>query len=463
MTADGIRALKNAEVVVYDKLLGEGVMDLIPSDAERINAGKQASNHLIPQDEINAVLVQKAKEGKRVVRLKGGDSYLFGRGGEEVEALYSEGIPFKVISGVTSSIAAPAYAGIPVTHRDCASSVHIITGHNKKGTPLSINFKACVEIGGTLVFLMGVKNLPVIVEGLVKAGMSEDMPCAVVQNGATSAQKKVVSTLRGIVSDAEANNIQSPAVIVVGKVCAYSDKLDWYSSLPLKGKKIIVTRPYDRAEELVLKLRDLGASVDVLPCISTVSYTELNISGDIAKSDVIAFTSPEGVRTAVNLLYAEKRDVRTFGGKSVAAVGKRTAEELLRYGIVADIVPQKHSGASLAKEIIAVKPKEVLILRAENGAKELTEALTSYGISHIDRAVYKTEIHPVVTDTRADYVVFASPSEVKGFAENKGAYIGVCIGAKTAQEAKRLNIQHIVAKTASDDGIVDAIVEDCGK
>jgi uroporphyrinogen III methyltransferase/synthase len=459
MTIDGLNALKNAEVVVYDKLLGEGVYDLIPTEAEKINAGKESSNHLIPQEEINNILVAKAREGKRVVRLKGGDSYLFGRGGEEVEALCENGIPFKVISGVSSSIAAPAYAGIPVTHRACASSVHIITGHNKKGTPLNINFKACVEIGGTLVFLMGVKNLAVIVNGLTSAGMSEDMPCAVVENGASPKQRKVVSTLKDIAEAAK--DMKSPSVIVVGEVCRYSDKLDWYSKLPLKGKRIVAARPKDRAEALVNKLRANGASVELRPCISTEPINA-DILGDIESSEVVAFTSLAGVDVTFKLLAENNRDARAFGGKKIAAIGKKTALELLKHGIKADIIPQKHNGESFAEELAASGCSNILLLRAENGARELTEALKKMGISYKETAVYRTVIDTVAADEveDTDYIVFASPSEVKGFAEVEKNYTAVCIGCRTASEAEKHSLKYIVSESASDDGIVDAIIKD---
>lgn len=457
MTIDGVKALKNAEVVVYDKLLGEGVMELIPENAEKINAGKESSKHILPQDQINDIIVAKAKEGKNVVRLKGGDSYLFGRGGEEVEALVNENIPFRVISGVTSSIAAPAYAGIPVTHRACASSVHIITGHNKKGTPLNINFKACVDIGGTLVFLMGVKNLTVITEGLISAGMDKNMPCAVVERGSEPMQKKVVSTLENIAEAAK--NLKTPSVIIVGEVCKYSDKFDWYSNLPLKGKKIVVARPYNRAENLVNELRENGASVVVKPCISTETIEE-SIYKNIEESDCIAFTSVVGVQYAFKLLYNDKKDSRIFYNKKVVAIGKKTANELMKYGLIADIVPEKHSGLELAKEIVKNGINNVLILRAEKGAEELTNYLKDNNVSYVDKAVYKTVINKTQLNENVDYVVFASPSEVEGLRENDNNYMAVCIGNKTANEAEKSGLKYIVAKDTSDSGIINAIKED---
>lgn len=455
MTLDSINALKNADVVVYDRLLGEGVSELIPENAEKINAGKETSKHTIPQSEINNILISKAKEGKNVVRLKGGDSYVFGRGGEEAEALYRTNIPFSVISGVTSAIAAPAYAGIPVTHRDCSSSLHIITGHHKNDNALNINFKAYAEIGGTLVFLMGVKNLEYITNGLINAGMKGNTPCAIVENGASPMQRKVISSLRDI--SLKAADFKSPSVIVVGDVCRYSDSLDWYSRLPLKGKKIIITRPFDRAKNMANMLREQGALVDILPCISTESLNT-EICEDIEKSETILFTSPTGVKTAFDIIYKNKRDARIFGGKHIGAVGGKTGAELLKYGISADIVPKEHSGIALADEICKNNLDNILILRAEKGAEGITEYFKSKNKAFTDKAVYRTNIINVKADN-ADYVVFASPSEVKGFSENEKNYIGVCIGKTTLAEAEKQGIKAILSETTDDEGIVKAIIK----
>ncbi len=462
MTVKGKKILENAEVVVYDRLLGEGVTDLIPENAEKINVGKKADHHPIPQYEINSILVQKANEGKNVVRLKGGDSYLFGRGGEEVEELIKNGIEFEVISGVTSAIAAPAYAGIPVTHRDCASSVHIITGHNKKGKSLDINYKACVDIGGTLVFLMGVKNLAVIADGLISNGMREDMPCAVIERGATPQQKKVVATIGDIAE--KAKDLKSPSVIVVGEVCRYSDDMDWFSKLPLFGKSIAITRAREKAISLAEKLRDLGASVVISPCIKTESldFDTNEVTKLINSTDCTAFTSPVGVKTVFESLLESGKDARIFAYKKIAAVGKKTAEALKHYGIIADIIPEEHNGGALA-DCLAGKAESVLILRAEKGTKELTEKLESNDISYVDMAVYRTVLTETKTELpeKIDYVVFASPSEAEGFARLNIKATAVCIGAKTAARAMKLGFECIVATKQSEDGIVAALVERC--
>ena len=261
LTRGGGAALRQADAVVYDRLVDESILDLIPKGAERICVGKKMGHHPVPQDEINALLVRLARQGKRTVRLKGGDCYLFGRGGEECEYLKAHGVPFRVLPGVTSALAAPAFAGIPVTHRDFCSSVHIVTAHARAGKPLCIDFEALVRTGGTLVFLMGLTALRQVTDGLTAAGMPPDMPAAVIENGARGTQRKVVSTVGELADAAEKARVHSPALIVVGRVCALSGTLDWWTAPPLHGKTLAVTRPEERNAGLVDGLRALGAEV----------------------------------------------------------------------------------------------------------------------------------------------------------------------------------------------------------
>ena len=278
-TLKGKRVLQKAEVVVYDALAGQAILSMIPEDAEKINVGKRASHHLMPQEEINKILVKKALEGKRVVRLKGGDPFLFGRGGEELELLKVHQIPYEVVPGVTSAIAVPAYNGIPVTHRDFCSSVHIITGHKKKGDTYDIDFEALVRTKGTLVFLMGVTALADICDGLLKAGMRADMPAAILQQGTTAGQKRISATVSTLPEEVQKQGIQTPAIIVVGEVCALADRFAWHEALPLAGRKILVTRPKELISQMAEKLRREGAEVLELPAIKTEakygSYSKL--------------------------------------------------------------------------------------------------------------------------------------------------------------------------------------------
>ena len=236
--------------------------------------GKQAGNHKKTQEEINRILLEKALEGKRVVRLKGGDPFLFGRGGEELELLRAHGVPFEIVPGVTSALAVPAYNGIPVTHREFASSVHIITGHRKAGEALDIDFQSLAKGGGTLVFLMGVRSLPEIVRGLLAAGMPADTPAAVLERGTSAGQRRVVAALGELEDEAGRQGIGTPAIIVVGEVCKLAETFGWYEQLPLFGEKILVTRPRDRASRLSEKLRELGAETVSLPSIETVPVSD---------------------------------------------------------------------------------------------------------------------------------------------------------------------------------------------
>lgn len=264
-TLKGMEILSQADVVVYDSLVGQGVLAKIPPSARLINVGKRADRHTMKQEQINQVLLEEAQKGYRVVRLKGGDPFLFGRGGEELELLTANGIPYEVVPGVTSSIAVPAYNGIPVTHRDFCSSVHIITGHRRAGREYDIDFQALVNTRGTLVFLMGIAALNDICQGLLDAGMDPKMPAAVLQKGTTSDQKRVVATVATLKEEVERQGIETPAIIVVGRVCQLSEEFGWYERLPLAGWKVLVTRPKGRSSRTADELRRKGAEVLELP------------------------------------------------------------------------------------------------------------------------------------------------------------------------------------------------------
>ena len=255
LTVKGRQAILDAEVVVYDRLVGPEILALMPDSAEQIDVGKKSNCHPVPQWRINEILLEKAQEGKRVVRLKGGDCFLFGRGGEELELLEQHNIPFEVVPGVTSALSVPAYAGIPVTHRDFTSSVHIITGHAKQNGQLNLDFEALVRHRGTLVFLMSVSSTPMILSGLMQAGMAEDMPAAMIERGTLPHQRKLVATVGTLTRRMQEEHITSPAILIVGAVCALSDSFDWFSRTPLHGVTVAVTRPKNRAGTLTDKLR----------------------------------------------------------------------------------------------------------------------------------------------------------------------------------------------------------------
>ena len=318
LTRKGLEALRSADVVVYDRLVGPGILALMPEGAEQINVGKQAAHHPVPQEQINRILLDKALEGKTVVRLKGGDPFLFGRGGEELELLVEHRVPFEEVPGITSAIAAPAYGGIPVTHRDCCSSLHIITGHQRSGKELDIDFEALVRTRGTLVFLMGVSALGAICAGLLAAGMAPDTPAAVVERGTTPAQRRVSAPLAELPQAAEAAAVQSPAVIVVGRVCALAEDFDWFDALPLKGKTVAVTRPRERSGTLSARLRSLGADVWEYPCIATEPIRPCpgleEAMERLGDYQWLALTSPAGADGLWSWLEGHGLDARPWGG-----------------------------------------------------------------------------------------------------------------------------------------------------
>lgn len=478
LTLKGKHAIEQAQAVVYDRLVGEDILKLIPENAEKINAGKKSACHLIPQEEINKILVEKAKEGKRVVRLKGGDCFVFGRGGEELEALAENDIEFEVVPGITSALAVPAYAGIPVTHRDFVSSVHIFTAHARAGKEIKIDFESCVKMGGTLVFLMGTANLGYIADGLINAGMRRDMPCAVIENGSLPKQKKYLGCLCEIKEKAAC--AKSPAVIVVGEVCALSDKLDWFEKLPLNGVTAAVTRPKNRAGALSEKLKLMGAEVLECPCIKAVTLmdeerTKLLIQ-ELKGHDWAVFTSPTGVELFFKAIEECGFDARILGDTKIAAVGSATAAELKKHGIRADLSPKKYDGENLGTELAEKTADErALLIRADKCGTGLTNKLINAGVEYTDFAIYHTEyecagnITEMINSGKVDFVTFTSASTVRAFmASHSDAdlsrFTGVCIGEQTAAEAKSMGIKYIVSDKATVESMIESMVDFvCGR
>ena len=473
LTQKGRKAIEQAEVVVFDRLVSPAILSLIPEDAEAIDVGKESSHHLVPQEEINRILLRKAQEGKRVVRLKGGDPFLFGRGGEELELLEEAGVPFQVVPGVTSALSVPAYAGIPVTHRDFCSSLHIVTGHARAGAELHIDFDALRRTGGTLVFLMSVTSLPRICQGLLGAGMEPTMPAAVVERGTLPGQRKVISTLENLPRDAELAKIHSPAIIVVGKVCQLSDRFDWFDALPLKGRKIVVTRPADRSGTLTDTLRSLGADVIDYPCIRTVPRepaVELEIAIEkLSQYRCLVFTSPVGPKLFFDRLRAAGKDARALAGITLAAIGPKTAQALEHHGVIPDIVPQAYDSQHLAQALEGVSGP-VLLCRASKGSAAVPDALTRKGIAFDDVPVYDT-VYAAPDPAQVDallgaplLVTFTSASTVRGFAESLpgrdlSRVIGCCIGRQTEAEAKKYGIATVVSQEATMESLVECIKE----
>ncbi|WP_230398035.1 uroporphyrinogen-III C-methyltransferase [Novisyntrophococcus fermenticellae] len=479
LTRKAEKVLKQAEVVVYDRLVGDGVLAMIPKTARTIDVGKNAGNHTKKQEEINQILLEEAGKGYRVVRLKGGDPFLFGRGGEELELLVQQGIPFEVVPGVTSPIAVPAYNGIPVTHRDFCSSLHIITGHKKAGDDYDIDFEALVRTKGTLVFLMGVSALADICQSLTEAGMEPGMPAAVLQQGTTAGQKRIVATVSTLPDEVERQGIETPAIIVVGKVCTLAKEFEWYEKLPLSGFKVVITRPKDLNSQSAEKLRRKGAEVLELPAIETKVIEENkkleNCLKNLDDYQWIAFTSPTGVRIFFEQMQIFHCDIRNLMGCKFAAVGKGTCNVLQQHGIYADLVPEIYDGASLGMALAEnCSPKDrILLPRACGGNMQILEEIRKGPDLVVDdvptyttiyeRAEYLDE-QKLFEKGKIDCAVFTSAGAVKGFAEaTKGLdyslVTAACIGKQTKAAADICGMKTYMAKEATMDSLVDLVIE----
>lgn len=482
LTKKAIELLARADFIAYDALVGEEILCMLPEDTEKVSVGKRSGRHSVPQEEINQILLEEAQKGKRVVRLKGGDPFVFGRGGEELELLEAQGIPFEVVPGVTSAVAVPAYAGIPVTHRDFTSSFHVITGHPRKDGSDRIDYEALVRMDATLVFLMSLTSMEQVLKRLMKAGMDKEMPAAVLERGTQCRQRKVVSTVAHLLEDARKAEIGTPAIIVVGRVCALSERFAWYEKRPLAGRQILVTRARSKASRLSEALREAGAEVLELPMIETkpldaesVSFQELE--GQPSGREVwLVFTSPVGVECFFAQYAEQKRDLRrvfqTGADIRFAVIGQATAAELKKYGWNADLVPEVYNGKALGKELAAHAGKDsrIYLLRAKEGSEELTEELEHSGHVWKEIAIYETVcrqessfadlIKEKIEKGALDIVTFTSASTVRGFAQTMAGLDftkvhALCIGEQTAAEAGKYGMKIEISDRASIDSMVE--------
>lgn len=474
LTLKGARALAQADVVVYDRLVSPAVLAHIPADAERIDVGKESGFHRVPQARIQEILCEKAQEGKRVVRLKGGDPFLFGRGGEEMAYLSAHGVPFVEIPGIPSAIAAPAYAGIPVTSRGAARSLHILTGHAKSNEPPALPYDALTKVGGTLVFLMGVATMPAICDGLLQAGMAPETPASIVENGTTPCQRRVSATLAQIVNEAHRQAVHSPAILVVGDVCAQADMLDWFTHLPLFGCRVALTMPEDTAHPLADRLLECGAEPVFFPCIETVELSENKALHTAIRHlrdyRFLVFSSRRGVDAFFRTLHEMELDTRALAGIQVAAVARQTAAHLLNFGIRADLVPEQAGGIHLAETILqaAQTGDRALLCRSAQGSPTLPERLRAGGLEITDLPVYETralptESAPPFPDIPPDFVVFTSGSAVDAFVSRSAMrpekIRGVCIGETTAARARAHGIHCTTAARPDPDALIHTICE----
>lgn len=428
ITVRGVQCLEQAAVVVYDRLVDPTLLRHAPPTAELIYAGKSARNHALTQDEINAILVDRGARGNSVVRLKGGDPFVFGRGGEEIEALLEAGIPFEVVPGVTAAVAAPAYAGIPVTHRGVSSSFAVVTGHEDPTKPdSSINWSTLATATGTVVFMMGVENLSLIVRQLTSHGRSPETPVALVRWGTWPQQAVLTGALHNIVERVAAQGFKPPAVIVVGDTVKLRERFRWFDNRPLSGTRVLVTRAREQASELSRRLHDLGAETLEAPAIAITEpddFAPLDAAIErLGSYDWVLFTSPNGVTGVFDRMDHLARDARAFGGVNIAAVGPATSQALRRHGLTPDLIPDRFLTDAVAAGLIArgVAGRRVLLPRTDIVGEDLAGALEGAG-ALVDQVVaYRTVqapgIDPEVAGRLAagevDFVTFTSSSTVR--------------------------------------------------
>jgi len=482
ITLKGLACIQAADVIVYDYLASPALLKHAAAEAELLYVGKKEGHHTLPQPEINALIIAKAKQGLKVVRLKGGDPYIFGRGAEEAEALVAERIPFEVVPGVTSAVAAPAYAGIPLTHRDFTSTLAFVTGHEKTAKRKSnIDWGALARGIGTIVFFMGVKNLPNIVRNLMEHGMAAATPVALVRWGTTPAQLTVTGTLETIVERVRAAGLTAPAITVVGQVVGLRKTLKWFENRPLLGKKIVVTRARDQAGELVKLLSELGADCIEYPTIRTCAPDDagplVHAIARLAEYDWLIFTSVNGVDFFFERLFAEGKDARALGRLQTAAVGAATAGRLLDFGIRSDLVPATYRAEAVAAAFAAVDlgGKKILLPRAADAAAVLPQELSRMGAVVDDVAVYCTvavrdntdSLIRLLEDHAIDLITFTSSSTVRNFkaliAPEKFTSLlkGVAvasIGPVTSETAEKLGFHvNVTAAAATLAGLCRAV------
>jgi uroporphyrinogen III methyltransferase/synthase len=445
LTLRAAELLGRADVVALDALVSKEIAAYIPKSAEVVYVGKRAAAHSLPQDQINQLLVDKAKQGKTVVRLKGGDPFVFGRGGEEAEELIAAGIPVEVVPGISSAIAGPAYAGIPVTHRSYATSVTLVTAHEADSGSTGIRWEALAQLDGTIVFMMGFANLSNIVHRLMEHGMPPSRGCAVISKGTRYDQRTVAGTLRNIEACVAEARLETPALIVVGDVVRLHDTINWFESKPLFGKRIVVTRAREQASELKRLFEESGANVLQFPTIEIVppeTWESLD-RAVVTRYDWLIFTSTNGVAAFFERLYAAGRDVRALAGMKVAAVGQATAADLRARGIQADVVPERFISTELLPLLASDQTGiRTCVVRAAEGREELVDELRRRG-GDVDLAIaYQTraadydldELIALIAADTIDVVTFTSASTVDHF-----------FGPLTGEERARVNARALLA------------------
>ena len=483
LTLRGAELLGRADVVVYDALVNPDLLRLAPKTAEMIYGGKRSRDHAIPQEDLNQLLVAKAKEGKTVVRLKGGDPYIFGRGGEEAEELAEAGVPFEVVPGISSTVAAPNYAGIPVTHRDFCSTYQVITGHEDPTKPDSgLDWAQIARMPGTKVVLMGVERIRQIAAELVANGMTAKTPVAMVRWGTTGRQKTITGTLTTIADVVDAEKFTAPAVTIIGDVVSLRKKLNWFERRPLFGRRVVVTRTREQASQLSRQLAEQGAEVMEIPTIKVVPPEDrqplVEAMGALGEYDWVVFTSPNGVTAFFEYFFKAFDDIRVVGRLRFAAVGPATAAKLKELHLAVDAMPEEYVASKVAAAIAKVDDVEnlrILCLRAEVANPDLVAKLGELGAIVDDVACYRTvpETEDIngaaarLVEEGADWVTFTSASTVENFharfdlpalLKRFPALKTLSIGPETSKALAALGLEPTAeAKPHNLDGMVKAL------
>ena len=492
MTARALELIGSADAIYYDRLIPPGALDGARESAELVYVGKAPGRPSVPQEEIGERLIEAARAGKSVVRLKGGDPFVFGRGGEEGEALRDAGVEFEVVPGVTAGVAATAYAGIPVTHRDDASAVAFVTGHEDPGKDESaIDWEALARFPGTLVFYMGVKRLTANAAALIEAGRDPGEPAAAVERGTMDGQRTVVATLGTLAEAVEREGVGAPALIVIGPVVQRREALAWLERRPLYGRRVVVTRARAQASGLATTLRGLGAEVVELPAIRIeprIESEEVSVAVNrIGEYALIVLTSPNAVQLLFEAMRAAGLDARALGGEgsgadgnagrvTVAAIGPGTARALARVGIAADIVPENFVAESLVESLaeVEVSGKRVLVARAAEARDVIPEHLSNRGAEVDVVSLYETVREQPSTEAieaaqTADYVTFTSSSTVRNLTEALGDRFPrnariVSIGPVTSEAAHTAGLKvDLEAERHDIDGLVEAVLADASR
>jgi uroporphyrinogen III methyltransferase/synthase len=492
LTVRALELISRADVILYDRLIPVAALDGARDEAELLFVGKEGGGPSVPQGETEALILARARDGKTVVRLKGGDPFVFGRGGEEALALRATGIPFEIVPGITSGVAAAAYAGIPVTHRGLASAVALVTGHTQEGTgdppakdDTAIDWPALAVFPGTLVFYMGVRQLPHIADSLIAAGRSSSEPVAVVEAGTLPHQRTVTGTLESIAEIAQREEVRAPSITVVGPVAGLAEQLRWREEgarYPLSGQTVAVTRARAQASGLARRLEELGATIVQAPVIHTKPLA--GPSPDLSPYDLICFTSPNAVAALFARLAQagdsptdppanSVRDARAFAGARVAAIGPGTARALAEHGIVADIVPKRFVAEALVEALADIPVDHALVARAKEARDVLPDALRARGAQVDVLALYETlaeplSPHALAAAREANYITFTSSSTVRFFFDAAGGRAGispetriVSIGPITSETLREHGLEpHVEAQSHDVEGVIEALLAD---